>query len=248
MTLVEFLRGIPGAGRKNQVLGVLYYYRLHMDQPSMTAGEVKQALISARITGARKVNVADVLAKAGALVDSPSRNPSGPKNWALTGTGEKHVRDVMGLPAASLPEPENDVSALEAVAKKIADDNVRHYIEEAILCLQAGARRAAIVFAWVAAAGELQSRVWAHGASAVTAAAQSHSPRTRTLTKRDDLSELNEALLLQVAKDLGVIDKNEKQMLDQCLTTRNTCGHPNKYRPGVAKVKSHIEDIVSVLF
>jgi hypothetical protein len=32
------------------------------------------------------------------------------------------------------------------------------------------------------------------------------------------------------------------------LDTRNQCGHPNKYNPGVAKAKSHIEDIVGILF
>ncbi|CAM5309288.1 hypothetical protein [Leifsonia shinshuensis] len=59
---------------------------------------------------------------------------------------------------------------------------------------------------------------------------------------------LKEIQLLQIAEDVGVLDKAEKLILEQALTTRNQSGHPNKYRPGVAKVKSHIEDIVGVLW
>jgi hypothetical protein len=46
---------------------------------------------------------------------------------------------------------------------------------------------------------------------------------------------------------LGELDKSQKQILGQCLTTRNQCGYPNKYNPGVAKAKAHIEDITSIL-
>lgn len=142
----------------------------------------------------------------------------------------------------------NATATLEAEAAIIVDEQARRFVEEAILCLRADARRAAVVLMWVVAIYLIQERVWGHGSAAINAVATKHNPKAKTVSKRDDLSELNEALLLQVAQDLGEIDKNEKRMLDQCLTLRNSCGHPNKYWPGASKVQSHIEDIVSILF
>ncbi|CAN5372875.1 hypothetical protein BH11ACT4_BH11ACT4_05130 [soil metagenome] len=68
------------------------------------------------------------------------------------------------------------------------------------------------------------------------------------MTKRDDLVEYNEALLLQVAQDLSVIDKNMKTELTKALDLRNGSGHPNRLRPGEYKAKAHIEDIITMLF
>jgi hypothetical protein len=212
-----------------------------------TAGALKQLLIEAKVANARKANVPDVLAKAGAYTHSLSKNTAGHMEWELTKTGETHIASLLGvtIPAAALI---NATASLETAARSIADEQARKFVEEAILCLRAGARRAAVVFMWVVAVYMLQEHVWSHGGAAINAAATKHNPKAKAATKRDDLSEFNEALLLQVAQDLGEIDKNEKQMLDQCLTLRNSCGHPNKYWPGVSKVQSHIEDIISILF
>jgi hypothetical protein len=53
---------------------------------------------------------------------------------------------------------------------------------------------------------------------------------------------------LLAAKDLGQLDKNQKDTLEEALDLRNRCGHPGKYKPGVKKVSSYIEDIVSIVF
>jgi hypothetical protein len=102
---------------------------------------------------------------------------------------------------------------------------------------------------WVAAVHEVQERIWAASNPVdITAAAVKHNPKAKVAKKRDDLVEYNEALLLQVAHTIGVLDKNEKSELVKCLDLRNACGHPNKYQPGVHKAKAHIEDIVTILF
>ena len=48
--------------------------------------------------------------------------------------------------------------------------------------------------------------------------------------------------------DLGEFDKNEKDTIEEALNLRNRCGHPGKYRPGIKKASSFIEDIISVVF
>lgn len=246
-SLVELLTKLPTPTRQNIVLAAMLFDKIDRSNAKTTAGALKKLLIEAKVANARKVNVPDLLAKAGAYTHSLSKNGAGFMEWELTKTGETHIANLLGvaIPAAAMVKA---TATLETEAANIEDEQARRFVEEAILCLRADARRAAVVFMWVVAVYMLQERVWTHGEAAINAAATKHNSKAKTVSKRDDLSELNEALLLQVAQDLSEIDKNEKQMLDQCLTLRNSCGHPNKYWPGVLKVQSHIEDIVSILF
>lgn len=247
MTLVEFLDTVKRAKRETLALSVLYWYEHYGHKDSLTAAEVKSALIAARIPNAKNINMADVLSKAGPQIDVVGNAPGGSKLWSLTETGRVGVRKIHGL-IETQPEIQHSVTDLREVIAKVTDADVRTYLEEALMCISVDARRAAIVFVWVSAVAELESRVWAKGAKAVTIAVQKNNLNAKALTKKDDLLRLKEVQLLQVAEEVGVLDKSEKQILDQALTTRNQSGHPNKYRPGVSKVKSHIEDIIGVLW
>ncbi len=249
VTAVEFLAKLPAPkSRQDLVLAALFYEHRHAGVAAVSVGNLRSFLVGARVPGAAKINLADVLGKSGALAHASGKNAAGHMMWSLTDTGDKHIRKLLDIPDQDV-QLVNQAAELDLLATTISDDNVRHYVEEAILCLRANARRAAIVFMWVAAVQEIQDRVWAASTpAAISAAAHVHSPKAKTVVKRDDMVELNEALLLQVAQDVGVLDKNEKQVLDGCLQTRNSSGHPNKLRPGVAKVTAHIEDIVGILF
>jgi hypothetical protein len=247
MTLVEFLAAVRGGSRKVQISSVLYWYEHYQGRAAMTVGEVKAALLQARVPGAKTMNVADAFLKSGASVDTKGNNENGVKLWELTETGRSEVRRLHGLPEDE-PEVEHGVSELRKVAQKINDASVRAYVDEAILALSVGALRAAIVFMWVAAVREVQDQIWANGAPAVNASLAKYAPNVKSLKKQDDLAEIKESTLLLMAQDLGVLDKAQKLMLEQSLNTRNQCGHPNNYSPGVAKAKSHIEDIVGILF
>ncbi|SHV60439.1 Uncharacterised protein [Mycobacteroides abscessus subsp. abscessus] len=247
MTLVEFLDAIKRGSRRIQVLAVLYWHEQYRERDSLSASEIRTALVQARIQNAKNVNVAQVLSTSGPAVNSEANNEKGHKLWQLTETGRREVRSSLGLPDEQ-PEIAHSVGDLQKLAAKLSDAGIRDYVNEAVLCLSVGALRAAIVFMWVAAVRDVQNRVWSCGAPAINAAAQKHNPKAKVVKKRDDLSEIKEVELLQIAQDLGELDKSQKQILDHCLTTRNQCGHPNKYNPGVAKAKAHVEDITSILF
>jgi hypothetical protein len=49
-------------------------------------------------------------------------------------------------------------------------------------------------------------------------------------------------------QDLALIDKGEKATLEEALNLRNRCGHPTRYKPGVKKASSFIEDVVGIVF
>ncbi|MCG2798016.1 MAG: hypothetical protein L6367_05685 [Cellulomonas sp.] len=246
MKLVEFLSAVKSATRQAQALSVLYWYERYGTQPSMTAAQVKAALSGARITGAKNINMPDVLAKAGANVDATGNCEGGVKQWSLTETGRKAVRAIHGLPDDE-PEIEHGVAELKKVAATVADAGARKYLEEAILCLSVDALRAAIVFVWVGAMADVKNRIWRHGALAVTTAFQKYYAKAN-LSTHDDLLKFNEVDILKVAQDLAVIDKAQHVVLGQALGLRNQCGHPNKYWPTVSKAKAHIEDIAGILW
>jgi hypothetical protein len=246
MSLVEFLAPLRNGTHQQRVAGLLYCSERYEAKPSLTVEDIRKALGRARVARAARINVADVLAKSGANIDSAGERGR-QKLWALTDTGRTMVRAMLGLPDAE-PEVEHDVGTLEATIHKITDADVQDYLREGVKCLQVGGLRACVVFVWSGAIRTLQEELLALGAAAVTAAVQKHDPKARAVSTLDHFAYIKDDLTLQAAQDLGLLDKNEKEALKEALGLRNKSGHPGKYRPGAKKVSSFIEDVVSILF
>lgn len=246
MTLVEFIAPLSKKTHQDRILAVLYYRERYEQQTALTVDEIRQGLKSARLKGWAKVNVADVLSKSGPLVDT-GRLQGKKRLWNLTDSGREHVRTLLGLPQADI-EVEHDVGTLQNLISTVANPDVRDYLDEALKCLQVGALRACTVFVWAAAIRTIQTDLMARGASVVTAAIQKHDPKARPVKTLDDFAHVKDATSLLAAKELGILDKNEKDTLTEALNLRNRCGHPGKYRPGVKKVSAFVEDVTSIVF
>jgi hypothetical protein len=246
MTLVEFLAPLKNSTHKDRVLAVLYFQHHYNVIESLTIENIRQALKSARTKGLAKINIANVLARAGHFVDCHSVAEN-KRLWKLTPSGEKHVRGLLGL-SEKEPEIEHDVGALTSTVVRIQDNEIRDYINEAIKCLQVGALRASIVFLWAGAIRKLQQALMAHDTQKVTTSIQKHDQRARLVNSIDDFAYIKDKVTLLAAQELGILDKNEKDTMEESLNLRNRCGHPSKYRPGVKKVSSFIEDVVSIIF
>jgi hypothetical protein len=246
MTLVEFLAPLHRASYRDQCLSVLYFEQRYRDETSRTANEVRSALRSARMPKAARINVPDVLAKSGALVDIAGRD-GGRIYWRLTESGEKHVRALLGLPAPS-PEVDLAVSSLTDLLGDIEDEGVRGYVDEAIKCLSVRALRAAVVFLWTGAIRSLQQRALDEGATKVQQSIAVHDPKARPVSRLDDFAYVKDVIQLRAFQTMGLVDKSEAGVLAEGLDLRNKCGHPGKYRPREKKVEAFIEDIVGIVF
>jgi len=198
------------------------------------------------VPGWRKINVPDLLAKSGPYVDSPGFQDA-KRLWSLTDSGTQHVRTLLDLPSAE-PEIEHDVGSLENLASKVTDLGVRTYIEEVIKCLQVGALRASVVFLWVGAIRTIHGQLLSVGVSKLNQALLGHDPKARKVSKVDDFAYIKDKDVLLAAQDLGLVDKGQRSTLEEALDLRNRCGHPTKYKPGVKKVSSFIEDVVGIVF
>jgi len=246
VTLVEFVEPLSKGTHQDRILAVLYYRERYEQKTALTVEEIRQSLRNARLKGWAKVKVADVLNKSGPLVDTVGLQGKR-RLWSLTDSGREHIRKILGLPKADV-EIEHDVGTLENLVATVSDPDVRDYLQEALRCLQVGALRACVVFVWTAGIRTIHTTLIAKGSATITAALQKHDPKARTVWTVDDFAHVKDATTLLVAKDLGILDKNEKDTLTEALNLRNRCGHPGKYRPGVKKVSAFVEDVISIVF
>ena len=246
MTLAEFLAPLGPGSQRGACLGVLYYHQHYRDKPSLTTEEIRDELVRARVPRASKINVADVLNKSGALVDSPGLSGNR-RLWQLTTSAETHIRARLNLPAAD-PDIEHDVATLQALAANVSDGVVRDYVLEAIKCLSIGAIRAAIVFLWTGAIRTLQEECLTTHAATLNAAITKHDPKARPVNKLEDFAYIRDATALLAFQELAMLDKGERATLGEALDLRNRCGHPTKYTPGVKKASSFTEDVVGIVF
>jgi len=246
MTLVEFVAPLAKASTRDKCLAVIYYEERYNNKAALTVEKLRASLKSARVPKWAKINVADVLSKSGAYVDSPGLEGIR-RLWTLTDSGRQHVRELLGLPAADV-EIEHDAATLESLAAKLADDTVREYVQEAIKCLKVDALRAAIVFLWTGAIRVLQEQGIAKGLVPLNAALVKHDPKARNVSKIEDFAYIKDATTLLALQELAIVDKGEKATLEEALNLRNRCGHPTKYKPGIKKASSFIEDVVGIVF
>lgn len=249
MKLVEYLAPLKESSQQSKILATMLFMSAVEGKSSFSTTEIRNALGEARVSGSRTWNIPARLAAAGHYVHASGSTSA--RLWELTESGRLAVLAFAPpLPVSDAnAERKTEAAALRAKVASISDPEAKAFASEAVACLEIGAHRAAIVFMWVAAVYEVQERVWtASDPRSITTAAQTHNPRAKVCRKRDDLSEYNEELLLQLAQDLGVLDKNQKSELIKALGLRNSSGHPNKLRPGEHRAKAHIEDIITMLF
>jgi hypothetical protein len=86
------------------------------------------------------------------------------------------------------------------------------------------------------------------GASRVSIAVNTHDPKARAIARLEDFAYVKEVTQLLAAQTLGLLDKNERSILEDGLSLRNKCAHPGNYSPGVKKVGAFVEDIAGVAF
>lgn len=246
MTLVEFLNPLKGGLLRDICLSAMYFHQRYEHSSETTVEGLRALLKRGRIPKADRLNLADVLSRAAPFVHTTGKQGNR-FLWSLTVSGGDHVRRLLNLPASDV-EVENDVATLRQLILNIADKDVADYIDEGLKCLQVNALRATVVFVWSGAVKKIREDVFACGSANVNSSLQKHDSKAKIVTKVDDLVLVKEAMLLLVSQDLGIFDKNQKSVLEECLNLRNKCGHPGKYRVGPKKVSGFIEDVISIVF
>ncbi|HEU4758858.1 MAG TPA: hypothetical protein VFT91_02635, partial [Dehalococcoidia bacterium] len=155
-------------------------------------------------------------------------------------------RSVVSQPGTAYNPLEPLTRQLRQQAGAVPDKDQREYLEEAIICLEAGALRAAVVMGWTAAVWNLRRKVRALGLATFSAEfsrrwPQSKKPPVKTI---EDLEDYRDEEFLQVAEGIGLISKAVLAELLTHLKLRNNCGHPTAVRPRLNRVGAFFEDIL----
>jgi hypothetical protein len=145
-------------------------------------------------------------------------------------------------------EGEIDLTSLERMLRRVQDVDERDYLSEAVQCFRVRSLRAGVIFAWCAAIHNLRKKCIVHSPNSINQILKKHNPKSPQIKNVDDFARINDSLFLLLCSDLGVLDKNQKDILEGCLDLRNKCGHPGKYRPHLLKSASFIEDLITIVF
>lgn len=131
---------------------------------------------------------------------------------------------------------------------QVRDQNVKNYLVEAVGCLEGGFLRSAVVMSWLAAVHVLQVEVVANHLDAFNREQRRIDPKWKAAAVTDDLGKVKEIDFLDRLVAIGVLGKNVKVTLKECLDRRNACGHPNSYKLGERTAAAHIETLLLNIF
>ena len=204
-----------------------------------------QAIVqTAEGAGLRAVRKWNVSARLGASGGKAVNTPTG---WELTDSGKVHIQREFPT-AKTLSPTATAASRLAVHLSKIRDQQVRSFVEEAVVCLEHGHLRAAVVLSWVGAVAQLQQHVASKELVTFNCEARRRNAKWKDAQTTDDLSNLDEYEFLQILASISVVGKSVKQRLEQALRFRNGAGHPNQLIVAEHDAAAHVEALIKNVF
>lgn len=189
----------------------------------------------------KKWNASDILTK------SKGKAMGLKDGWTITLAGKQYLFDSH-LISEKRSITKNDVADLRLHLQSVQNIDSVNFMEEAIICLEADQKRAAVVLSWVGAVSILYDFVIKNHLSDFNKEAVRRDSKWKAATTSDGLSKMKEHDFLDILESLSVIGKNVKQELQNCLQLRNACGHPNSLKIGLRRVSAHMEILILNVF
>lgn len=227
----------PKLGRQDKLLLILFWD----EESPKSVTKIKEIASANGLRECMKWNVSDALGK------TKGKATSIKGNWVLTIPGRTHLATQKYL-SEKKSHVVNDVKDLRAHLSAISNSQTKSFIEEAISCLEADQKRAAVVFSWIGAMAVLYDEVVSNHLAAFNAEAIRKDAKWKVAKNSDELGKMKEFDFLNILEIISVIGKNVKQELQQCLQLRNGCGHPNSLKIGFRRVAAHIEILILNVF
>jgi len=142
--------------------------------------------------------------------------------------------------------------AIFSLLKKVKNKEEREFVEEAINCLKMNSGRSTIIMLWCATLYKIYNKISKKRFSNFNIHYNrrygNRRSRPPAVTKIDDFEYYPDSEVLLISEDLGIFDRTQRRILEDCLKLRNMCAHPSKYRPREHKINSFVEDILEVVF
>ena len=227
----------PAVSRQDKLLLILFWN----DETPKSVVNIKEIASENGLRECSKWNVSDTLGKA------KGKSTSIKGNWVLTIPGRVHLFSQKYL-SEKKSHAVHDAKDLRTHLAAISNTQTKSFIEEAISCLEADQKRAAVVFSWIGAMAVLYDVVVNNHLTTFNAEAIRKDAKWKAAKNCDDLGKMKEFEFLNILETISIIGKNVKQELQQCLQLRNGCGHPNSLKIGVRRVSAHTEILILNVF
>lgn len=136
---------------------------------------------------------------------------------------------------------------------QIPDLAERTYLDEALICYENAAFRAAVVMAWNLAYHHLcdhvvKRRLSEFNARWVISYPGDHKKATKAISVIDDfMEELKESQVIAICKDAGIITKDLWKIMDEKLGKRNSAAHASSVVISQLQADAFIDDLVKNL-
>lgn len=210
------------------------------DGKAKSTAEIREIAVANGLRSAKTWKPSSILAS------GPSLAAFLADGWQLTAAGSSRVQAVLGsMGSPPIAKPAQD---LRAHLKKIRQADTHAFLSEAVSCLEAGHLRAAVVLSWVGAMSQLYELVVNTELGSFNAEALRRDPKWKVAKTADDLARMKEHEFLNVLETLSILGKNVKAELQNALSLRNACGHPNSLKIGNSRVAGHIEVLLLNVF
>lgn len=227
----------PQLLRLDKILLVLFWEQ----ESTKTLSKIKEIAVENGLRESQKWNISDTLGKAKGKATLLKRE------WTITLSGKTYLSEKK-LISEKKSLLVNDASDLRSHLSIINNANTKNFLEEAIICLEADQKRAAVVFSWIGAVSVLYEEVAKNHLPSFNTEALRRDSKWKVAKTMDDLGKMKEIDFLNVLEAISMIGKNVKQELLNCLQLRNACGHPNSLKIGIRKVAAHIEILILNVF
>lgn len=158
---------------------------------------------------------------------------------------EKRLRDKFDEELGQRASTIHVRKLLTELPARIPDLAERAYLEEALTCFKYKAFRAAIVMTWNLAYDHLCQLVLRKYLTQFNAQLAKSFPKENLIvTKRDDLTELREAQVLQVCSSANIISSSVHKVMKEKLDRRNVAAHPSGVGIFDTTAEEFIKDII----
>jgi len=204
--------------------------------------EIRQLALDAGLRDAKTWNISRTLGRSKGLAILVNGS------WELTARGQAYAARALGIQDTPEPGPPTIATDLRAEMANLTDPVTRKFVEEAVICYEAGALRSAVVMSWQAAVDHVYNQVLKTKLAEFNTLAASLDKKWEPAIDRDGLAVMKEFTFLERACTVKVIDKNLKHALEECLKRRNAAGHPNSFKVGPRQVAAHIETLIQNVF
>jgi hypothetical protein len=214
----------------------------------ISAGQLAKIVHEAGLGVPHSTRLGEDIRKSGLVLSSA-------KGFRLKGLSRVTVREWLTGVMVAETAIAGVSKGLVALAAKVIDLAERGFIEEAIICMDHGASRAAIVLGWCAAIHRMRKKIESCGFGSFNATSTKLKNQTSGKYKRwnkefaiTSFGELQTTVfdtdLIIVLEAMGLIDGTQAQRLETCFGYRCHSAHPGDAPIGDVHLIAFFNDIV----